>query len=64
MCAVTVDGRALLTSAGHDGTVRLWDPTTGHQERELTGHTDWVNGCARSPWTAGRCSPPPATTAR
>ena len=27
--------------------MRVWDPATGHQERELTGHTDGVNAvCA------------------
>ena len=47
VCAVTVDGRALLASAGDDGTVRVWDPATGRQERELTGHTGRVNAvCA------------------
>ena len=29
VCAVTVDGRQLLASAGGDGTVRVWDPGTG-----------------------------------
>jgi WD40 repeat protein len=29
----------LLAGGGADGTVRLWDPATGTQVRELTGHT-------------------------
>jgi WD40 repeat protein len=47
VCPVPLAGRSLLASAGQDGTVRLWDPTTGQPERVLTGHTDWVRGiCA------------------
>jgi hypothetical protein len=26
MCVIPVDGRHLLATAGHDETVRLWDP--------------------------------------
>jgi len=29
----------LLASAGYDGTIRLWDPATGHEVRRLVGHT-------------------------
>jgi WD40 repeat protein len=32
--------------------VRLWDPATGRQLRELTGHTSWVWAVAFAP--AGR----------
>ena len=115
VCAVTVDGRALLASGGADGTVRLWDPHTGEQLTVLEGHQNAVSAvcavtvdgrellasgsddgtvrlwdpqsrraahragrpkgivtravvrsmrCARSPWTAGRCSPAAASTAR
>ena len=47
VCAVTVDGRDLLASAGHDGTVRIWDPATGEQRAVLQGHQDWVRAvCA------------------
>ncbi|MBN1173789.1 MAG: trypsin-like peptidase domain-containing protein, partial [Micromonosporaceae bacterium] len=49
VCVVTVGGRILLVSASADGTVRLWDPTTGQHERTLEGHTGAVNGvCAVS----------------
>ena len=43
VCAVELGGRTLLASAGNDATVRLWDPTTGVQERELIGHAGRVN---------------------
>ena len=47
MCAVTVDGRALLASGGDDRTVRLWDPHSGEQLAVLEGHQGWVNAvCA------------------
>lgn len=47
VCAVSVSGRTLLASPGDDGTVRLWDPTTGQLERTLEGHDLW-------PWKPGR----------
>jgi WD40 repeat protein len=47
VCAITVDGRQLLASAGNDQAVRLWYPASGAQIRALYGHTDWVNAvCA------------------
>jgi len=38
VCAVTVDGRALLASGGDDDRVRLWDPQDGGQLAVLDGH--------------------------
>jgi WD40 repeat protein len=48
-----------VATAGHDRTVRLWDPSTGRERRTLRGHDDWVVGVAFSPdgttvATAGR----------
>ncbi|ETK33355.1 hypothetical protein MPTA5024_24655 [Microbispora sp. ATCC PTA-5024] len=42
VCTVTLDGRPHLASAGYDGTVRIWDATTGEQRRSLEGHTGEV----------------------
>jgi WD40 repeat protein/serine/threonine protein kinase len=42
------DGK-YLASAGHDSTVRIWDPTTGKQVKLLSGHSDVVYGVAFSP---------------
>lgn len=39
--AVRLDGRDLLATGGYDGTVRIWDPSTG-TPRELTGYSDIV----------------------
>jgi WD40 repeat protein len=44
VCAVPVDGRSLLASAGEDGTVRLWDPLTSQTERVLECHADCIQG--------------------
>ncbi|MFE7277589.1 WD40 repeat domain-containing protein [Streptomyces sp. NPDC057623] len=35
--------RTLLATAGADRTVRLWDPSTGDEERVITGHEDEVH---------------------
>jgi WD40 repeat protein len=42
------DGRTLAT-AGKDGTVRLWDPETGHEMAKLTGHVGEANWVSFSP---------------
>jgi WD40 repeat protein len=41
------DGRLAL-SAGSDGTVRLWDLTTGKEVKQLSGHQDKVQSVAFS----------------
>ena len=38
----TLDDRDRIVSAGADGTVRVWDPGTGAELAQLTGHTGWV----------------------
>jgi WD40 repeat protein len=44
---VTPDGK-LLASAGHDGTARVWDLSTGKLRHVLTGHGESVYGIAAS----------------
>jgi WD40 repeat protein len=44
VCAVPVDGRSFLASAGEDGTVRLWDPHTSQNERVIDCHDDCIRG--------------------
>ena len=41
------DGRSIL-SASDDGTLKLWDATSGHPILSLAGHTDSVRACAFS----------------
>ncbi|MEM9368553.1 MAG: protein kinase, partial [Planctomycetota bacterium] len=38
----------LLVSAGHDNTVRVWDPNEGKLIKVLRGHGRWVRGCVVS----------------
>ncbi|MFI7474188.1 hypothetical protein ACIBQ8_17695, partial [Nonomuraea sp. NPDC049646] len=40
------DGTPLLATGSHDGTVRLWDPTTGLTSGSLTGHTSTISAVA------------------
>lgn len=38
----------LLASASDDATIKLWDPTTGREKRELRGHSDSIESIAFS----------------
>ncbi len=46
--AFTPDGKRVV-SAGKDGTIRLWDATTGEQLGTLKGHEGRIDGLAVSP---------------
>src|SRR5437764_46191 len=48
MVAFAPDGK-LVASAGNDNLVRLWDPVTGKQQRQLAGHRAWVNSVSFAP---------------
>jgi WD40 repeat protein len=39
----------LLATAGNDGTVQLWDATSGQSMRVLEGHGSWIRSMAWSP---------------
>ncbi|GAB3842985.1 NACHT and WD repeat domain-containing protein [Dactylosporangium cerinum] len=63
LCTITIDGQNLLASAGVDGTIRIWNPTTGTQHQQLNGDSDGVNALCAINVEEAPCSPPPATTA-
>jgi WD40 repeat protein len=46
--AFSPDGRR-LASAGHSGTLTIWDSATGEAIRTWKGHTDWVQRVAFHP---------------
>jgi WD40 repeat protein len=47
-CAVSPDGRRIVSTAGHQ-TLKVWDATTGAKCLTLSGHMREVYGCAVSP---------------
>ena len=47
-CAVSPDASFVVT-AHYDGTLIVWDASTGVERHRLIGHTSWVRGCAVSP---------------
>ncbi|GGX29132.1 hypothetical protein GCM10010353_50310 [Streptomyces chryseus] len=46
MALAELEGRPYAITGSDDGSVRVWDLTTGIQTRELTGHTGGVHGVA------------------
>jgi WD40 repeat protein len=54
-CAGLPDGRVVAVTGGGDGSVRVWDLTTGTPVGEpLTGHTDEVRAVACTSLPDGR----------
>lgn len=51
----TSDNQHVITG-GHDGTVRLWNASTGVQERIVGVHLNWVWGLAMMPGTTNVAS--------
>lgn len=47
--AVSPGPDALLATASHDGTARLWNLETGEEGLTLAGHSGWVNDVAFNP---------------
>jgi WD40 repeat protein len=47
-CAVSPDGR-LLVSGGEDGILRVWDPASGKEVRQLRGHQGSIVSVAFAP---------------
>jgi hypothetical protein len=44
------DGRILATASSRDKTIRLWEVWSGQSRGSITGHADWVNSLAFSPF--------------
>ncbi|WP_137307335.1 trypsin-like peptidase domain-containing protein [Streptomyces lasalocidi] len=53
VCVIPAEGRALLASAGNDGTVRLWNPDTGEAVRVLEAHAGAVRALCPLPTKQG-----------
>jgi WD40 repeat protein len=51
--AFSTDSR-YIASGGYDGTVRLWEASTGKEIRSYVGHKDTVTAVAFSPDTGQR----------
>jgi WD40 repeat protein len=47
--AFSPDGARILSSGGHDNTIKLWDVATGALLRTFRGHSGWVSSAAFSP---------------
>jgi WD40 repeat protein len=48
-CAISPDGAWLLSCGGRDRSARLWRLPDGAPGIEVSGHEDWVSGCAFAP---------------
>ncbi|OUD00844.1 NACHT and WD repeat domain-containing protein [Streptomyces swartbergensis] len=60
LCSVpAVEGRTLVASAGHDASIRLWDPVTGDRVRDWLdiprADRQWADW-PRSNWTMAVCA--------
>ncbi|HIA19193.1 MAG TPA: hypothetical protein EYN70_07210, partial [Planctomycetaceae bacterium] len=45
------NGTSVVVAAGHDGTIRGWNPKTGQQEFELIGHQSMIQSISLDPAT-------------
>ena len=46
---VATAGGTRVVSAGHDGSIRVWDPATGECLRTIAGRSGWIHEVAVSP---------------